>query len=375
MKKLAIFHFNALELFPPSMNIVNYLEDYGGFDIRVYTTNPKKGFSKFQSSGEGSVRIRRYGQNNSQRSPLMRFLVYVWHYGASIVDCLFWRPSVLFSIETISSPVPILLKKYLLRRSALFIHYHEYMSSDDYKISGLLNAIHRMEKQVYPDAVWISHTNQDRMRLFRRDNPGLIEDSQCHIMPNYPSMKWSEGNRRSGWIYREPLRIVYVGALDLNNMYFPEFLQWVSSQDGRCSLDIFSNQDMKGMEDYIRMNYYQHIYMRKSIPYFDLPAVLNKYDVGVILYKGDSENFMFNAPNKLFEYLAVGLDVWYYEKLEGVRPYVNNNTHPMVIPVDFENLEKMKVQEIYGVDQRKFSPSTYYAEQVYGELAVQLSEM
>lgn len=47
-----------------------------------------------------------------------------------------------------------------------------------------------------------------------------------------------------------------------------------------------------------------------GINYSDLPGVIRAYDVGVILYNGHIANYVFNAPNKLFEYLACGLDVW-----------------------------------------------------------------
>ena len=40
-----------------------------------------------------------------------------------------------------------------------------------------------------------------------------------------------------------------------------------------------------------------------SIEYNQIPLVITKYDVGIIIYKGISKNVIYCAPNKLFEYL------------------------------------------------------------------------
>ena len=51
----------------------------------------------------------------------------------------------------------------------------------------------------------------------------------------------------------------------------------------------------------------QYVQFKGHINYDNLPTTLNKYQVGVILYKGHIPNYVYNAPNKLFEYLAAFL--------------------------------------------------------------------
>ena len=66
--------------------------------------------------------------------------------------------------------------------------------------------------------------------------------------------------------------------------------------------------------------------------------MLSNYDVGVILYKPLIDNFKYNAPNKLFEYLVCGLEVWFPGNLLGILPY--QKAHPLkVFALDFTNLE------------------------------------
>jgi hypothetical protein len=59
----------------------------------------------------------------------------------------------------------------------------------------------------------------------------------------------------------------------------------------------------------------KYINLFESINYFKLPEVLIKYDVGLTIYKGFIPNYIYNVPNKVFEYLACGLKVWYSKDL------------------------------------------------------------
>ena len=82
------------------------------------------------------------------------------------------------------------------------------------------------------------------------------------------------------------------------------------------------------------------ITLHEGIQYQELPDVLTKYDVGVILYTGHIENYIYNAPNKLFEYLACGLDVWFPDVMKGSMPYLTTETYPKVMAVDFNQLDQ-----------------------------------
>jgi hypothetical protein len=369
-KKIALFHYNPLELFPPVMNMINYLGSEGGDDvsIRVYTISAGSRFKKYQPLPDTNVRIYRMGIVTIRKYPIVRFGIYLWHYMYSFINCLFWRPSSIFYIETMSSPVPVLLKKYFFRKASIVAHYHEYVTPVDYSRTSFFYNIHQMEIGIYNQADWISHTNEDRMALYLNDLKRSSQELPVHIMPNFPLRNWAANYSKVKWSGKLPLKLVFAGAVDLNNMYFPEFIAWVEKQEGKCTLDILSNQDPVNIEKYIRANSVKYVSIRKSVSYSDLPQILNQYDVGLILYKGDSENFLFNAPNKLFEYLAVGLDVWFPSNLKGIIPYVQSLQHPMVLPFEFNTLSNISIEEIYEDKSCDFSPTNYYAEDIYKRL-------
>jgi hypothetical protein len=352
--------------------MINYLsEGNENCRIRVYTLHVGKKFKPFESTN-GNVRVYRLGTDTSRKNPLIRFFIYLWHYSFSFFNCLFWSPSRLIYIESMSALVPIILKKYFIRDASLFIHYHEYMGPDEYKRTSFLYHLHQMEVNNYEKAKWISHTNEDRMSLFLKDLGFEHKILPIHIMPNFPSQEWAGNEVKVQWKRNSPLRLVYAGAVDLNNMFFPEFIDWVEKQDGDCTLDILSNQDPHIIDEHVRARNARFVTIRSSVSYFDLPGVLKQYDAGLILYKGNSKNFLYNAPNKLFEYLGVGLDVWYPANLEGIIPYIRTEKHPMVIPIDFTQLDRLRVESIYDGKSNNFEPTSYFAENVYVNLRKQL---
>src|SRR5690606_14618250 len=123
------------------------------------------------------------------------------------------------------------------RRSDVFVHYHEYTSKEEYE-KGMITTryFHRLEKKLYAEVEWLSHTNDVRMQLFLEDN-ALIQISATHILPNYPPLSWNT-TRENQKI--SPLKIVYVGSLGMRSMFIKEFASWLVRQEGEVVWDIYS---------------------------------------------------------------------------------------------------------------------------------------
>jgi hypothetical protein len=100
--------------------------------------------------------------------------------------------------------------------------------------------------------------------------------------------------------------------------------------------------------------------------------VLSDYDVGVILYKGHIPNYIYNAPNKLFEYLACGLDVWFPHVMKSCFKYVTSHTYPKILPVDFSNFNLLDLEKTIDRNDLEFKQPQYYCETALYPLAKQL---
>ncbi|HMH33593.1 MAG TPA: hypothetical protein VK543_11210 [Puia sp.] len=366
MRKLAIIHFSPLELYPPVMNWLHFLERHGeqSLEIVVYTRTADREMEKFFPVS-GRIKIKRLGSGVGGNA-ISRYLNYLRYYMFTFMSLLRWKPDTVLYYETLSALPAIWYGRSGNRKARIFAHYHEYITAAEYDEGMSINKrAHRLEKKTYPLYEWISHTNSDRMRLFREDNQN-IRDDQVHILPNYPPVSWQHLNDQQ--VKNDLARFVYVGALSLDNMFTAEFAQWIIGQQGKAEWDIYSNNITADARQYIESLHSAYIHFWGGVDYFRLPHQLKDYDIGIILYKGTILNYVYNAPNKLFEYLACGLDVWFPEIMESCRPFITRNAYPQVKSVDFNALHDVNLASMQKRAGMRFKPSVYYCERVFPAL-------
>jgi hypothetical protein len=117
-----------------------------------------------------------------------------------------------------------------------------------------------------------------------------------------------------------------------------------------------------------------HVRVQDACDYEQLPATLKNYDVGLVIYKPTSDNWIYNAPNKVFEYLACGLDVWFSKTMTFAMTFARENVFPKIIPVDFEKLNAFDFRSAISRDGLSMVENPFYYENVYDEIYKSLSE-
>jgi len=116
------------------------------------------------------------------------------------------------------------------------------------------------------------------------------------------------------------------------------------------------------------------VVLHNGCNYNELPGILKNYDVGLVIYKPVSENWIQNAPNKVFEYLASGLDVWFSKTITYTLLIERENVYPKIIPVDFDNLDQFNIQKAINREGMNCQDNNFFYENVYGEIYKSLSE-
>jgi hypothetical protein len=360
-RPIVIIHFQALEKYPPVMNLINYLQDYHKtVRIEVITTqNTVDNIRDFQVKN-GSIIINRIGRFGKAQNLISRTWNYIYFYFFAIVKIIQIRPKKVLYYETLSSFPVFIYKKYLNSSAEVFIHYHEYTSPVEYANGMMLSRyFHKCETYLYRYAVWISQTNEERMKLFIKDE-SLERTDRFMICPNYPPRSWL---RVPSSVVSRPFKMVYVGALSLDSMYSMELFNWVVSKTGGVTLDIYSSNITDDVIESINAINSPNIKLNSGVDYFSLPEILRNFHVGVILYNGHIPNYIYNAPNKLFEYLACGLDVWFSKDIQGCYPFISTNTFPKVCLVDFTKLNDIE-ESLFFHDNCTLKESEYFAESV-----------
>jgi hypothetical protein len=261
--------------------------------------------------------------------------------------------------------------KYLNRKSQILIHNHEYAPKEWYTSTmKQVKYFHKLEKKwLYPKAIWNSQTNPDRLKFFHNDHPTLSEET-LKVMPNYPPKRWQKSTTpKEKANTSSPLKMVYVGSISFQSTYIRELCEWVVAQKGKILFDIYAYNLYEDVKEYLnQLNSDAVNFYHQGVEYDQLPDVLNNYHVGLILYKAHNTNYTYNAPNKLFEYLACGLDVWFPETLQGPKPYIRDESYPKVLPIAFENLDSFNRETAANHEGLEYKPTNYFCEDVYGEL-------
>lgn len=368
-KNIFIIHFQPLERYPPVMNLINYFRENSPVEVNVISTRNNKAYDlKTFNPGCKNIKIKRTAAINP--GSFFRIFNYLYFYSYSLYLLSRHRPNSVLYFETISSWPALMYKKLRGEKVKLFVHYHEYSTPAEYNNNmKLVKWMHRIETQLYSWAYeWISHTNQMRMQMFKNDNyTKNIVESVLHIIPNYPSKSWFNFKEIS-YSKNQKIRLVYVGSLGYKNMYLQEVIDWLGCHQQEFSLDIFSYNINIQAKEALKNCTHQNIKYSGGCDYETLPKILKQYDVGLVIYKPFSENTIQAVSNKVFEYLACGLDVWFSEDMTYTFKYITKDTYPKVLPLNFKKLELFNYKSALSREGLIYKSSDYFYENVYDEL-------
>lgn len=361
------------------MNFLNYLSDNDNkvkdVDITVFTTFNKTVIGLDEYCVNSSfIKINRTKGILKSNIALIRFYKYFVFNFYSLIQLILFKPISILYYETMSSWAPMFYKKFFNKNCKLICHYHEYTSLTEYKTGSYFGKLlWKFEQKNFDLLDVVSHTNHKRMKLFQEDYKN-ISFKKTLILPNYPPKSWAS-QKNTKVDASKVLRLVYVGALGLETMYLKPLCEWLLKQNGKVALDIYSINIASDAEKYLQTVIGKEIVLKQGVNYQDLPKILCDYDVGLILYKGHIPNYIYNAPNKLFEYLACGLDVWFPIELLGSYEFIDETTKPLVLKLDFTNetclrdaCHKSRKNKVI----QSLSKQQYFCENVYQNLSNEL---
>ena len=151
--------------------------------------------------------------------------------------------------------------------------------------------------------------------------------------------------------------------MSLENTFIQEFCNWVISKNGKVIFTIYAFNTTVSMYNYLLSLHSEYIdFNPGGIEYEKIPQVLSGYDIGVILYKGNTLNAKLCVSNKLFEYLACGLEVWVTKQQEGSLPYLDSNNQPRVMALDFDNFNETLINSYLASDSLPYKTNFFNSE-------------
>lgn len=370
--RVAVVHLLPVELYPPAINALRFLASDGRLDVTLITVEGAGGRPPFACEG---VAVRRLAAIPGPGGPAGRFIRHLRQRRGARAELRRIRPGAILYYEPHSAaPVADHLRERGEEAARVCVHHHEYYAPAGFLRPGLRSVRSgylREAREILPRAAWISQTNADRLRMFRDDHPGLRGDS-LRVLPNLPPASWQGAWRRRA-VRRspdEPVRCVYVGSVSLDDTHLRSVCEWVRRQQGRVTLDILGHMVRADAAGWLRGLGCPWIgFEPGGVPYDRLPERLVRYEAGLILHRGCTPNYVYNTPNKLFEYQTCGLEAWVPAEMKGCAPFLQDARAPRVRCVDFERLDALDPGSVRaGLADAPAEPPRYCCEDVLAPL-------
>jgi len=360
LKRVFILHMLPLEYYPPVTNLLDVLAKDGSLTVQVFSTHNTKNRPAYSNP---NIAIYRCTYPAYLKNPIGKVLAFIQYILGPLRRLMRFKPDSILYFEPHSAMPVYLYQKFVNSKVQVAIHHHEYYAKEDFNGPSMASVrwFHRLETgYLYHKAYWISQTNAQRLALFKNDHK-FVKDSVLQMLPNYPPNSWLQTAKPT--IQDKPLKLLYVGALSFENTFIEEIIGFVLAHSASVTLDIYTYNASASVKDYLHhINAPSIRFFEEGIAYNAIPELAQQYHIGLVLYKGHNLNYIHNAPNKLFEYMACGLEVWVPEVMTGCLPYLNHKERPVVRTVDYTNLNDTLLTDYQNHVNLPFKPSPYHCE-------------
>lgn len=336
-RNLTILHFNVLEKYPPALNLISdVLIQKPEFKISVITSVNN---SPYRNQSFSGVKILRLG--STSKNSIVRYASYLTYNFIGTLVLLIKRPDVVIVYETLSV-LPAYVFARIFPKKKIHIHFHEYLSiPEKNRASKYMKFLFKCEDMLLQKCT-SSQTNEDRRELFLKDNFKLKKQNVL-VFPNMPPKSWwtEYGQHKKPWNGGK-IKLVYVGVLDSETMYLEEVLRYVSQHPDELELTLFSQDVSLSARKLIVRFQSVNICINAALDYSILTKELIKHDIGLVLYKGHIPNYIYNIPNKVFEYLSCGLKVFGSNNIKSMQALNSKN----VILFDMNNFFSLSIEDL-----------------------------
>jgi len=337
--RIAVVHALPLEYYPPARNTLGLLSRHKTWEVRAWSTTNRRGLADWHP---GRFPIVRHWHADPDDPLPLRIAGYSGWHARTALDLVRWKPDALIYFEP-HSALAVWSYFRLGGNAELFIHHHEYYAPEDYLRPGMrmVRSTMKLERRaLFARARWVSQTNEVRLRLMLEWSREVRRES-ARVFPNYPPADWLDRSKRAeaAPMAKAPTKLVYVGAASIEDTFIQQAIEFAARNPGRFSLHLCGDNIQDAVWNLVDSLGAPNITSdRNGVPYDSIPEMLAGFDTGLILYKGNTLNFVHNVPNKAIEYLVCGLEVWYPPVMVGMSEF--HRTHPLMPlrEVDFTSL-------------------------------------
>jgi glycosyltransferase involved in cell wall biosynthesis len=167
-----------------------------------------------------------------------------------------------------------------------------------------------MERWLVPKCDEVVTPEENRSRIYEREMGARRSPLTVRNCPPYrhrvESRRLQEEIERRGIGYSTI--VLYQGLVD-SMRCIEEIAEASRRFDAGVLLVIIGSGHGRWADPAVALAGYERIVVLGRVPYEDLPPYTASADIGILLYRNDCRNNYYCAPNKLFEYMMMGVPV------------------------------------------------------------------
>ena len=313
--------------------------------VSVFTTKNTSPFAKIKYLNTEVFRL-----GSVSEKAIVRYVSYIVFNLFGTLLLFTKRPDSIIVYETLSI-FPAFIYSRIMKHKKIHIHYHEYISEvEKNNASGYMKYLFKCEGKLLR-SYSCSHTNEDRKKMFLAEY-SFLKAEQVFVFPNLPPRYWwtKYGQHKKPWNGGK-IKLVYVGALDVDTMFLEEILNWVKENPNELEITLFSYQFNIKTKDILNNYSANNIFLKPAKDYSELPAELVKFDIGLVMYKGHIPNVIYSVPNKVFEYLHCGNKVLSDKCLVSLGKLNSTN----IVLTKFNEIQNYEISKLRDLLKRDFT--------------------
>ncbi|MDQ3846999.1 MAG: hypothetical protein M3342_23740 [Bacteroidota bacterium] len=334
--KVLIAIYSHPEFYPPTLNAIDEISKTAQ-EIFILSRNIKATEWKYPAQ----VKIRLSGkfkpvhvvQYESKLWKCLSFIKFTFHFYRLLQKL---KPDWVICYDAIPLLAFRIARSFSFSKAKVWYHSHDVHEQVPGKISiSKLAAL--SEKEFFPSIDLFSLPSEERLAFFPIQNL----KKNYFILPNYPSKTWYNGKLRA--LPDKELKFIYQGYINYGHG-LEEFISYIEI-DPTIFLTIIGPGNpvfINELHTLIKEKKLEaQVHLRSAVSYHKLINITKRHHVGIathlpmcIGYKTAAK-----ASNKIYEYAALGLPVFFYD-IEHYKSHLSNYKWAIATDLSIENIGK-----------------------------------
>lgn len=306
-KKALVLIYNSLELFPPTLNALEFLSSKF-IDIDTISTKPLS-----KSSWQYPNNVTNYYSHFKNSGFISNLKNYLNFLRITTKLLKSEKYDLVLIYDGITLGLLFLIFNRLRKINRVWYHNHDVFDIKHIKAFSITNLLRIAEQIIIKKVDIISFPAQEREAYFLKSKANKI------VLPNYPYLRIGDVENCKKLNTSDEIKIIYQGRISVNHGIeeLLEFLSKISQLNISVTIIGFIKPDyLRNLKQLIlKLKLSDKVTLKKSVPYEKLKKITQEHHIGWAVIKPSNIAYATagTASNKIYEYMSCGMPVIYFD--------------------------------------------------------------